>query len=410
MKSGLLGLFCFAGMACAQTPATNPAPSSASQPSLVDAIKTGDMATTDSLIAHGADLNATGQDGETPLTEAILSAGGPGTISELLEKGADANRTNARDETPLMIVVTRDKFDPSPAQLLLDHGAKVDARNKAGATALIYASKTQNGDGMGFLLGHGADINAKDNMGGTALDYGEDRGWSECVAWLTNQGAASSPPHIVPKPVPNPPLSPAQAYGLALGAMYFQVNGENPHILGGATTERPQEVRDSLAKWWDITDRASFLQGLSDLRSNGWGVEYCQQGAKLSKLSDASLALTSSGDDLESNKRMRDCYNKWGNRTGVAWDLCRYVNLVSNGYTCGYITADEAWADIMPAARDAQKAFSSWKEMGDSFYDARLIWNHGPDAQFETCMKLLLNPKDPNSVWTQIPWQTHLGS
>jgi hypothetical protein len=405
MKTGLLGLLLFTGAACAQTPATNAGTTNATPPatSLVDAIKNDDMAATDALIAHGANLNAPGPDGETPLTEALLIAGSPGTVSELLEKGADPNALNQRDETPLMVVVTRDKFDPAMAQLLLDKGAKVDQRNKAAATALIYASKTQNGDCFGFLL------NAKDNMGGTALDYGNDIGWAECVGWLKDHGATVTPPHIVPKPPADPPLKPAQAYALALGAMYMQVDGRNPHILGGADSERPQQVQASLQKWWDITDRASFLQGLSDLRSNGWGVDYRRQGAAYAKLGDAALALEVGAGKLDGAKRMRDCYKKWGERTGVAWDLCRYVNLVSNGYSCGYINADEAWADIMPAARDAQKAFSSWKEMADNFYDARLIWNNGGDAQFETCLKLLLDPKDPASVWNQIPWQTNLG-
>jgi hypothetical protein len=106
---------------------------------------------------------------------------------------------------------------------------------------------------------------------------------------------------------------------------------------------------------------------------------------------------------------MRDAYRKWGDRTGVAWDLCRYVNLVGDGYAAGYLTYGEAWADLLPAARDVQKAFSSWKEMSDNFIDGREIWNHGDDPQFDRCLKLLLDPNEKESVWSQIPWNTDLG-
>jgi len=153
----------------------------------------------------------------------------------------------------------------------------------------------------------------------------------------------------------------------------------------------------------------TFFKELGDLQSNGYGADYRTQGAIYARMSDLALAVfqaaSPDGDDAD---KMLDSYLRWTERSGLAWDLCRYVNLVSDGYAAGYIDADGAWSHILPAAQEVQKNFASWHEMADNFLDGRLIWNHGHDERFELCLSLLLDPQQTNSVWNQIPWQTDL--
>jgi len=89
-------------------------------------------------------------------------------VEMLLKHGADVNATTKYGRTPLHMAVSKGKTDT--AELLLESGAEVDARDRVlGWTALYEAC--QNGD-VGtakLLLQHGADVNTKDDTGLTAL-------------------------------------------------------------------------------------------------------------------------------------------------------------------------------------------------------------------------------------------------
>ena len=66
---------------------------------------------------------------------------------------------------------------PTPidiAELLIDHGAEVDAKSAAGVTALMVAAGHNNAPMIGLLLGKGANPTLKNNVGKTALDIARD--------------------------------------------------------------------------------------------------------------------------------------------------------------------------------------------------------------------------------------------
>ena len=72
-------------------------------------------------------------------------------------------------------------------KLLLARGARIEARNKLGDTALILSAS-----GSGYedakitelLLDAGADVNAKNNQGYTALALAAKKGRTEIVSLL----------------------------------------------------------------------------------------------------------------------------------------------------------------------------------------------------------------------------------
>ena len=105
----------------------------------------------------------------------------------------------------------------------------------------------------------------------------------------------------------------------------------------------------------------------------------------------------------------RSSYLKWKDRSGLAFDLVRYINLVDNGFCAHYLGEQESWDLIMPMAKKTQESFSSWQELGDNFLDGRAIWNGGPDRSFSMTIGLLSNSKDANSPWSK-PWNLDLGT
>lgn len=133
------------------------------------------LAATKFLIANGADVAATDLVGATPLHLAASGVSGrpkKEVLQLLLASGADAN-VMAPTGTPLHMAASGSWDVAYPAELLLAHGADVNARNKQGRTPLHVAvpKKTL----AAVLLAKGADVNAKDSTGMTPLHCCTDR-------------------------------------------------------------------------------------------------------------------------------------------------------------------------------------------------------------------------------------------
>jgi ankyrin repeat protein len=131
-------------------------------------------ATVESLLAHGAALEAKDEDGSTPLLEAAAYAQ-TDVFKLLMQKGA---RLDARDKygnTALIAaacqcaVATMNSAN-TIVQIALASGADVNARNCDGETALMMASG-MSGDAyvLKLLLDFHADPSLKDHKGRTAL-------------------------------------------------------------------------------------------------------------------------------------------------------------------------------------------------------------------------------------------------
>jgi hypothetical protein len=114
--------------------------------------------------------------------------------------------------TPLMLGAPYGS--PELIRALIDGGAKVNARDIRGMTALMLAvaSETQDVRVVKILLDAKTDVNVKDNMGDSALDWARKFGNPEVIHALEAGGAKGQA--VSPAPVRssnNPPLTPARA-------------------------------------------------------------------------------------------------------------------------------------------------------------------------------------------------------
>jgi hypothetical protein len=102
----------------------------------------------------------------------------------LLERGADPNEGNG-DRTPLMLVLNTKTPSVPVVRLLLDKGASLRARDKAGMTPLFFSCSSE--ETTALLLARGANPNDQDKKLRTPLIYART---PEVAKALVKNGAA----------------------------------------------------------------------------------------------------------------------------------------------------------------------------------------------------------------------------
>jgi ankyrin repeat protein len=120
------------------------------------------------LLDSGADPTATNKHGKAPLHLASNS-GLLDVVTLLLEAGAPVDQPTSSSETPLMLSSLT-----HISEVLLQHGAHVNAATDHGWTALHRAASNANPDLTSFLLSKGADVRALASPGRylTGADHG----------------------------------------------------------------------------------------------------------------------------------------------------------------------------------------------------------------------------------------------
>lgn len=137
------------------------------------------------LLLKGADINAATVDGRTTLHMAAQRPDGAPMVRLLLEAGAKADARTLVGTTPLCAAAA---VNVDSARMLLDAGADPNAASKTGATALMAAA-TGNRESVTLLVARGANVKAATKRGETALADAANRGDIEAVRLLLDKGA-----------------------------------------------------------------------------------------------------------------------------------------------------------------------------------------------------------------------------
>ncbi len=146
------------------------------------------------LLRRGADPNLTGRSGVSPLAAAAFR-GNDRIVELLLARGAAADHVDATGKSPIVYASARGFA--LVVRRLLDAGVEAKARYGNELTALMWAAGHDDGVGGAaavevaeLLIAHGAAIDAADNRGRTALMMAAERGDDAVVAALVSHGAS----------------------------------------------------------------------------------------------------------------------------------------------------------------------------------------------------------------------------
>jgi ankyrin repeat protein len=108
------------------------------------------------------------QGGSNELMVAV-SNGDLETVREVLEKQPDLINQRLMSRSPLHVAVI--KRDAGMARLLIQYGAKIDARDEAGNTSLIIAAIHMDVEMAKLLVDSGADPKIQDHHGNTVFHH-----------------------------------------------------------------------------------------------------------------------------------------------------------------------------------------------------------------------------------------------
>ena len=154
---------------------------------LIDAIKTGNVASVRALLKQRVDVNAALPDGTTALHWAVETNASE-VARLLIAAGAKANAANRYGVTPLTLAAT--KGNAVIVEALLKAGADPNVTVGEGETILMTAARAGNVETIKALVARGADVNAAEQwQGETALMYAAIENHADAVKLLVELGA-----------------------------------------------------------------------------------------------------------------------------------------------------------------------------------------------------------------------------
>ncbi|WP_264705088.1 ankyrin repeat domain-containing protein [Wolbachia endosymbiont (group A) of Gymnosoma rotundatum] len=155
---------------------------------LLEAAKSGNINEVNRLISEGASVNATDQNGNTPLHWAAKNGHEEVVESLLGKEGIDVNAQDRDNNTPLHWAAVKGHKEVLEALLEKDE-IDVNAQDKDNRTPLHWATGRDNVEVVNVLIIKGADVNAQDKDNRTPLHFAAQNNNKEIVDALIKAGA-----------------------------------------------------------------------------------------------------------------------------------------------------------------------------------------------------------------------------
>ncbi|TAN36992.1 MAG: DUF1266 domain-containing protein [Verrucomicrobia bacterium] len=214
------------------------------------------------------------------------------------------------------------------------------------------------------------------------------------------------------------PTPDQKLWALATCAILTASNRGRLDLLGGCE-RTPNEIKmcreTTLGEWWGVSDRADLLKSLTWIEEGGHRKGFDQMAHAFSALTpdQKNTRLARVADDNEKSNKVAivlKYMGEYANKSLTAWDFDRYVALCGWGYLAGYLSEEEAWQHIMPAARLLQQTFCSWEDLGKNHVVGREFWSWQQTQVrgklTRQCYTKLLT--DPASPWVRLKWDMDL--
>lgn len=148
---------------------------------LRDAAVDGNIELVSTLIDDGANVDAPGKYGKTPLMYAAES-GNTDAIALLLSHDANVNARTSSGSTALTFAA--ENGHESVTAMLVHFGADVHDRTRAGWDSLMIAAKNGYALIVAQLLEFGADVRSSDRKGNSAMLYAIEAGHTDVIKTL----------------------------------------------------------------------------------------------------------------------------------------------------------------------------------------------------------------------------------
>lgn len=157
--------------------------------SLVYSCSQGESENVRELVRRGVSVNVL-YAGKTPLYMACYG-GHIEIVRFLIDKGANVNACENEDKwTPLHVLMHAKNHENDRAiiDILLLHGADIDARNQGEQTPLHHACEEAPVESAAYLVARGANVHARDIRGNTPLHLACSIGELDMVRMLLEKG------------------------------------------------------------------------------------------------------------------------------------------------------------------------------------------------------------------------------
>ena len=217
-----------------------------------------------------------------------------------------------------------------------------------------------------------------------------------------------------------------QLWAIALTGIMSERNKSNNNTLNSSAMNNRNKNSwlEILRRDWGITNRDELLETLNTMENEGHAgsLKLVQQiileNITSVKMEEEIVLVNTKINVYELTMRRYNylyfTYSNWDkfkNRTILAWDLGRNIALCRWGYDVGFLTEAEAWEKIMYFAKKIQQLYNSWEEYGYDYYMGRVFWASGfgeaerYDKETYPMYQKLINK---NGLWYNLEWDVDL--
>lgn len=172
--------------------------------------------------------------------------------------------------------------------------------------------------------------------------------------------------------------------------------------------EEGESSKETLEEFWDVKDKAMFMETLNYLKKSGHHNEFIIYKKMIDENGGetADIAKAGANKDEEVKGKLEFIKNNYAaiSKTGIkAWDYARYVNNVCLGYSAGYITKEEGEKFIADVLIETRALYSNWNDYYNDF-NMGLKYSgidKENEAQYEKTAKEMM--EGDYSIYTYLP-------